>query len=57
MDRVSVKLGSDSYDIIVGQNITEHLENLYKEVGNFSKIAIISDLNVSRLYLGKIKKA
>ena len=57
MDRVSVKLGSDSYDIIVGQNITEHLENLYKEVGNFSKIAIISDFNVSRLYLGKIKKS
>ena len=52
MNTISVT-ASKNYNVIVGQNLMQQTGNYIKQVGNYTKIAIISDRNVWPLY-GKI---
>lgn len=54
MDKINVKLGEDSYDILIGQNLLSKLGKFIHELGYFSKVAIITDINVASLYLEKL---
>ena len=40
--------------IKIGENIIENLANHLQEIGNFSKVFIITDSNVARFHLDKI---
>ena len=55
MNRLRVDLKESSYEIIVGKNILSELGKLITEVGDFSKIAIITDNNVGNLYLDAVR--
>jgi len=49
--QVRVNLGERSYNIEIGSNIRGHLANYLVEIGNFSKIFVITDENVAQFHL------
>ncbi|MDA9231298.1 3-dehydroquinate synthase [Rickettsiales bacterium] len=51
---IKVDLDKRSYNIKIGENIIENLANHLQEIGNFSKVFIITDSNVARFHLDKI---
>ena len=55
MNRVHVNLEENSYDIIVGNNVLSDIGRLITNLGKFSKIAVVTDANVGKLYLGIVK--
>ncbi len=50
MEKVKVDLGEKSYEIIIG----DKLENLGKYIGNYSKILVLSNTKVGKLYGRKV---
>ena len=55
MDKIRVNLEQNGYDVIVGRNIIPQIGTLIAEVGVFSKVAVISDINVGPIYLDSVK--
>lgn len=53
MEKVRVELGEKSYDIVIG----DKLENLNGYVGKYSKILVLSNKTVGKLYGEKILKS
>lgn len=56
MSKIKVNLGSRSYDIVIGTNILPKLAS-YIHRYSFSKIVVITDSNVNKLYAKAISKA
>jgi len=54
---VHVDLGSRSYPVYIGHDILEEVGALFREHVPGRKIAVISDENVARLYLGEVVEA
>lgn len=53
MEKVNVNLGENSYDIIIGEN----LENIGKYIKNYSKILVLSNETVGKLYGERVLKS
>ncbi len=50
MEKVKVELGEKSYEVIIGENI----EKLGNYIGNYSKILVLSNTKVGKLYGRKV---
>jgi len=55
-DKIFVKLGERSYPIIIGKDLFKDLQEIISKLGSFSRIIAISDSNVSKYYLKKIRE-
>ncbi len=55
---IKIDLGKNSYDIIVGKNLLQDsAKHISKVVPKNSKIFIVTDSNVAKLYLSKLEKS
>ena len=57
MRQLKVNLTNHSYDIIIENNLLDHLSSYIKEVYSNKEVFIITDSNVAPLYLEKVEKA
>ncbi len=55
LKRVHVNLKENPYEIVVGNNVLSDIGKLITNLGQFSKIAVITDSNVGKLYMGRVK--
>lgn len=53
---VKLELGDRSYEIAIGSNIRNNLAQYLNQIGDFSKIFIITDSNVARLHLDDVSQ-
>ena len=51
LKRVHVNLDQNGYEIIVGKNTLPRLGKCVSHLGSFNKIAVVTDINVAKLYL------
>lgn len=56
MRKVRVELGSQSYDIVIGENIGEEIKSFVAQAGFSKKALLITDTNVGPLYADSVKK-
>jgi 3-dehydroquinate synthase len=54
MKKIPVLLGEKSYDILIGKNAVENLTGFLTQK-NYSKVFIITDENVAKLHLARLK--
>lgn len=57
MRQLKVNLTNHSYDIIIENNLLDHLSSYIKEVYSNKEVFIITDSNVAPLYLEKVENA
>ncbi|MGM9971168.1 MAG: 3-dehydroquinate synthase [Anaeroplasmataceae bacterium] len=57
MRKLTVNLKDHSYDIVIENGLLDHLGSYIKEVYKNKEIFIITDTNVEKYYLEKVKKA
>ncbi len=50
-DQVRVNLGQRSYDVKIGSGIRLNIANNLAKIGNFSKVFVVTDMNVAKLHL------
>ena len=56
-EKIVVKLKNRKYPIFIGEEILYDCGSIIKDFGNFSKVIIISDKNVSKIYAKDTKKS
>jgi len=52
-----VNLGRDSHQVLVGQGLLDQVGEFARQAGLAGRVAIITDSNVARLYLARVRKA
>ena len=55
MRKVRVELGSDSYSIYIGNSLDDELKNFINGAGFSKKALLVTDSNVEKIYMGKIR--
>ena len=56
-EKILVKLKKNTYPIFIGEEILSECGNIIKNFGDYSKVIIISDKNVSKVYAKELKSS
>lgn len=57
MNRIGIRVGENSYDILIGHGLIDQSGELIREIKEYRRCAVVTDSTVNRLYGNKLKKS